>query len=91
VPAVREERRSAAQSRQLTAEQLKPMRQELARTEQRMTEASAERDALAAQLGRADLPAAERAELGRRLKLRTDEVEALEERWLELSEALAGG
>ena len=90
VPAVREERRSAAQSRQLTAEQLKPMRQELARTEQRMTEASAERDALAAQLGRADLPAAERAELGRRLKLRTDEVETLEERWLELSEALAG-
>ncbi|HKX95997.1 MAG TPA: ATP-binding cassette domain-containing protein [Methylibium sp.] len=90
-PAARDERRSAAQSRQLTAEQLKPMRQELARTEERMAEASAERDALAEQLGRADLPAAERAELGRRLKLRTDEVEALEERWLELSEALAGG
>jgi ATP-binding cassette subfamily F protein 3 len=90
-PVPREERRSAAQGRQLTAEQLKPMRQELARTEERMAEATAERDALAEQLGRADLPAAERAELGRRLKLRTDEVEALEERWLELSEALAGG
>ncbi len=90
-PVAREYRRDSAQSRQKTADPLKPMRQELARTEQRLNEATAERDALSEQLVRADLPAAERAELGRRLKLRSDEVEALEERWLELSEALTGG
>ncbi|HSV69981.1 MAG TPA: ATP-binding cassette domain-containing protein [Methylibium sp.] len=90
-PTTRDERRSAAQGRQKTAEQLKPLRQELARTEQRMGVASTERDGLAAQLGATGLAAAERAELGRRLKALQDEVDQLEARWLELSETLDAG
>jgi ATP-binding cassette subfamily F protein 3 len=56
--------------------------------ESRLAQASAEQEELGARLQEAALSHADRAEHGRRLKTLADEVEALEMRWLELTEAL---
>ncbi len=84
----RQDRKAQAQVRQQLAERAKPLKQELARVEARIAEATPQRDALATSLGQPGLDATARAEGGRRLKALGDEVEALELRWMELGEAI---
>jgi ATP-binding cassette subfamily F protein 3 len=64
--------------------QVKPLRKELDEAEQRMARLNADKAALEAKLAGAPAPA-EIADTGRRLKAANDELQALEERWLELS------
>ncbi|WP_295522828.1 ATP-binding cassette domain-containing protein [uncultured Pseudacidovorax sp.] len=91
VPAVdgRTQRQNDARERQRLAEQSRPLRKELASLDQRMAQATAEKSALEERLA-SPLPPAEIAEAGKRLKQIGDEIDAMEERWLELSEALEG-
>jgi ATP-binding cassette, subfamily F, member 3 len=82
-----EQRKREAQKRQQLAAQTRPLKRELAQNEQRMASIEAEKSLLEQQLS-TPLPPAEIAEAGRRLKALSDEVAALEERWLELTNLL---
>ncbi|TXI64035.1 MAG: ATP-binding cassette domain-containing protein, partial [Limnohabitans sp.] len=82
-----EQRKLDAQRRQQLAAQTRPLRKELENIEQRMPVLEAEKTGLEDRLSTA-LPATEIAEAGRRLKALSEELSQLEERWLELSEAL---
>ncbi len=82
-----EQRKLDAQRRQQLASQTRPLKRELEQNEQRMAAIEQERNALETQLS-TPLPPAVIAETGRRLKALTDEMAALEERWLQLSEQL---
>jgi ATP-binding cassette subfamily F protein 3 len=84
----REQRKAQAAARQRAAEETKHLRAELRQVDQRLAAAAAEREAALAMLARPDLGSAERAEQGRRLKALDDEVQTLETRWLEISEAI---
>ncbi len=84
----RDQRKASAQARQLLAEKTRPLRKELARADARLAELSTERAQLEERLGTSGLAPAEIADCGRRLKACNDEIEALEERWLELGEAI---
>ncbi len=81
----REDRKAAAAARQQRAEQVKPLRKELNRVDNRLGVLFAERDALEGSLGDAGRTPAELVDGGKRLKLLADEIEQLEGRWLELS------
>ena len=83
----REARRLAAQARQALAEKTKPLKKELEKIDTRMAQLGAEKAALEEKLA-APLPPADIAEAGKRLKAVGDELDASEERWLELSEAI---
>jgi ATP-binding cassette subfamily F protein 3 len=90
-PAAKNQRRQDAQERQQRSERARPLKRELARIDQRLTAAGAEKTALETRLSQ-PLPAAEIADAGRQLKSLNDEIGQLEERWLDLSgqlEALA--
>jgi ATP-binding cassette, subfamily F, member 3 len=63
------------------------LKRELEQNEQRMASIEAEKTQLEQQLS-SPLPPAEIAEAGRRLKALSDEVNSLEERWLELTHLL---
>jgi len=82
-----EQRKQEAARRQQLAAQTRPLKKELETIEPRMAALESERSALEARLGEALQPA-EFAEVGRRLKALGQELEALEERWLLLSEQL---
>ncbi|MFM6999468.1 MAG: ABC-F family ATP-binding cassette domain-containing protein, partial [Limnohabitans sp.] len=82
-----EQRKMDAQRRQQMAAQTRPLKKELEQNEQRMAAIEKEKSALEQQLS-TPLPPAEIAEAGRRLKALSDEVAALEERWLELTALL---
>jgi ATP-binding cassette subfamily F protein 3 len=82
-----EQRKREAQKRQQLAAQTRPLKRELEQNEQRMASIEAEKSLLEQQLS-TPLPPAEIAEAGRRLKALSDEVAALEERWLELTNLL---
>ena len=82
-----EQRKLDAQKRQLLAAQTRPLKRELEQNEHRMAIIEAEKGQLE-QLLTTQLPPAEIAEAGRRLKALADEVSTLEERWLELSSLL---
>jgi ATP-binding cassette subfamily F protein 3 len=82
-----EQRKQDAQRRQQLAAQSRPLKKELEQSEQRMTAIEQEKAVLEQQLS-TSLPPAEIAEAGRRLKVLNDEMAALEERWLELTEQL---
>jgi ATP-binding cassette, subfamily F, member 3 len=84
-PASRDERKAAAQIRQLRSEAAKPLRQEVNRIDNKLGVLFAERDALEAALAEPGLDAAQLAESGRRLKAIGEQIETLEARWLELS------
>ena len=84
----KEDRKAAAQARQRMAEQAKPLKAELKKVDERLAQAGTEQAALTASLGATQLSGGERAEQGKRLKALGDEIEALELRWLELSEAI---
>jgi ATP-binding cassette subfamily F protein 3 len=84
----RDDRKAQAQQRQRVAEQAKPLKAELKKIDERMPKATAEQAALTESLGNPALSAADRAEQGKRLKALDEEIERLESRWLEVSDAL---
>jgi ATP-binding cassette subfamily F protein 3 len=84
-PNRREDRKAAALARQQRAEQVKPLKRELTKVDNRLGVLFSERDALEAALSQAGIDPAELAEKGKRLKTVVDEIELQEGRWLELS------
>jgi len=89
-PAARpqEDRKAAAAARQQRTEQLKPLRKELNRVDNRLGVLMHDREALEAGMVEPDLSPEQRADQGKRLKQIGDEIETLEARWLELSTQL---
>ncbi|GAA4421474.1 ABC-F family ATP-binding cassette domain-containing protein [Acidovorax lacteus] len=83
----REQRRVEAAARQELSQRQRPLKKEIAKVEDRLSALSSERTGLENRLMEGLAPS-DIAEVGRRLKAVTDEVEQLEERWLELSEQL---
>ena len=83
----REARRLAAQARQQLAEKTKPFKKELEQIDKRLPQLQAERGELEEKLSQPMAPA-DIAEAGKRLKSCNDEIDQLEERWLELSEQI---
>jgi ATP-binding cassette subfamily F protein 3 len=84
----RDERKAQAQQRQKAADHARPLRQELTKLEARMAAASKLRDTATARLADPALEPAARAEQGRQLKLLSEEIAALEARWLEVGESI---
>ena len=84
----REQRRLAAQARQQLAEKTKPFKKELDHIDQRLPQLNATRTALEEKLATPGLTGSEIAEAGKQLKLVNDDIDQLEERWLELSEQI---
>jgi len=84
-PNRREDRKAAAQARQQRADQVKPLRRELNRIDNRLGVLFSERDAIEASFAGGALPPADLADKGKRLKGVAEEIEQLEGRWLELS------
>ena len=84
----REQRRLAAQARQQLAEKTKPFKKELDHIDQRLPQLNATRTALEEKLATPGLAGSEIAEAGKQLKLVNDDIDQLEERWLELSEQI---
>ena len=80
----REDRQAAKNARMKAAERTRPLRTELKRIDERLARLAAEKLELEAQLADAGTPAADYAELGRRLAHASAETSMLEERWLEL-------
>ena len=80
----RDERKAAAAARQKRSDDVKPLRMEQNRIDNRLGVLFAERDKLEAGFAVAELVPEKIAEAGQRLKLVTEEVERLETRWLEL-------
>jgi ATP-binding cassette subfamily F protein 3 len=93
-PAARkEDRKAAADARQQRLEQLKPLRKEFNRIDNRLGVLFAERDQIEAGFTEQAAQPAQLAEAGKRLKRLNEEIEQLEARWLELSteiDALSG-
>jgi len=83
----RQQRRESAQARQQRAEQTRPLQREIAQIDQRLADLAQEKSTCEHQLMQPLSPEAI-ADYGRRLKACNDECEALEERWLEVSEQL---
>jgi len=83
----RQQRRENAQARQQRAEQTRPLQREIAQIDQRLADLAQEKSTCEHQLMQPLAPEAI-ADYGRRLKICNDECEALEERWLEVSEQL---
>ncbi len=86
-PDAREQRRLDAQARQQLAEKTRPLKRELETIDQRLALLAQEKAQLEERLMQ-QLPPAEIAECGRRLKTCTEEVERLEEKWLDVSATL---
>jgi ATP-binding cassette subfamily F protein 3 len=84
----REQRRAAAASRQQRTAAQRPLRAEQTALEAELERLEAQRARTDAELAAADTPAARRAELGRERKQLDTRIAAVEERWLELGEAL---
>ena len=85
-PAARkEDRKAAADARQQRIEQLKPLRKEFNRIDNRLGVLFAERDQIEAGFSEQSAQPAQLAEAGKRLKRLSEEIEQLEARWLELS------
>ncbi|MBS0609691.1 MAG: ATP-binding cassette domain-containing protein, partial [Proteobacteria bacterium] len=83
----REQRRLEAQARQQMAERARPLKRELESIDQRLELLAQEKAQLEERLMQ-PLPPADIAECGRRLKTCSEEVERLEEKWLDVSAAL---
>ena len=84
----REDRKAQAQARQRIAEQAKPLKAELKKVDERMAAATQEQEQLTQSLLDGSLSGAQHAELGKRLRSLGDELEELENRWLELTDAI---
>ena len=81
----KEDRKAAALARQQRVDDVKPLRKELIKIDNRLGVLFAERDKIEALFTEGTLPPTELAEKGKRLKVVTDEIEKLEGRWLEVS------
>ncbi|HSW17076.1 MAG TPA: ATP-binding cassette domain-containing protein [Ramlibacter sp.] len=86
-PAGADKRKLDAQQRQQLSARLKPLRRELEQAEQTMAQLGVEKHALEARLADGIAPA-DMAEAGRRLKAVGDELQQLEERWLEITDEI---
>ncbi len=84
----KDERKAQAQARAKLAEQTKPLKNELAKIETSVAAKQAESARIAEILASPSLPGNERGEQGRKLKQLSDEIEALETRWLEITEQI---
>jgi ATP-binding cassette, subfamily F, member 3 len=80
-------RKQDAQRRQALAEKLKPLKREREQIDRTLQSHQAEKASLEQRLA-SPLPPAELAEAGKRLKRLGDEIGALEERWLAVSESI---
>lgn len=78
------QRKQDAQERQQRGDQAKPLKRELADIDQRLATASSEKSAVEERMAK-PLPPADIVEAGKRLKALTNDIAALEERWLALS------
>ena len=74
--------------RQKSADEAKPLKKEQAKVEQELAKAQGAHAELLEAMGRADMPPAARAEQGRTLKQLADNIESLEQRWMEIGESL---
>ncbi|MDA8521070.1 ABC-F family ATP-binding cassette domain-containing protein [Acidovorax sp. NCPPB 4044] len=83
----REQRKLGAQARQQLAEKTRPLKRELEQISQHLAALGTDKSGLEERLTQ-PLPPAEIAECGRRLKSCSDEIDRLEERWLEVSEEI---
>ncbi len=83
----REQRRLDAQARQQLAEKTRPLKRQLEQIDQRLAALGQEKAQLEERLLQT-LPPPEIADCGRRLKACSDEIEILEEKWLDVSTAL---
>jgi ATP-binding cassette, subfamily F, member 3 len=79
-----EQRKQDAQQRQQLTARMRPLKRELEQAEKKMADLGAEKDALEARLASA-APPHELADLGRRLKAVTEQLQQAEQRWLALS------
>ena len=84
----REDRKADAQARQAKSDELKPLRKELNRIDNRLGVLFAERDQLEAGFADAGMTPAQLADSGKQLKRITDEITLLEGQWLDLSTQL---
>jgi ATP-binding cassette subfamily F protein 3 len=84
-PSRKEDRKAAAAARQQRVEEIRPLRKELNKIDNRLGVLFGEREELEASFGNADLTPEQLADSGKLLKAITDEIERLEARWLELS------
>ncbi|WP_338439877.1 ATP-binding cassette domain-containing protein [uncultured Aquabacterium sp.] len=84
----KEDRKAQAQARARLNDQLRPLKAELKKVDERMAKAAEERDKLMQALGSISIGPSERADGGKRLKALEEEIEQLEARWLELGEAI---
>jgi ATP-binding cassette, subfamily F, member 3 len=87
-PAARDDRQAGKAARAALANQTRPLRQEIARIDERMAKLGAEKAEVEAALAAPDQPADTYADLGRRLAHVGAEIAMLEERWLEVSAQL---
>jgi ATP-binding cassette subfamily F protein 3 len=83
-PARRDDRKHAGQARSVLANKTRPLRNEVQQIDARLAALATERTELETRLERGKLPAAELADIGRRLNHGAAEVAVLEERWLAL-------
>ncbi|MDY0745639.1 ATP-binding cassette domain-containing protein [Paucibacter sp. R3-3] len=86
--APREDRKASGQARMRLAEQTKPMRKEMEAIDLKLNKLADERSALEGELASGSAAPARIVEVGKRLKGIHDELEAAEQRWLELSEQI---
>ena len=86
-PAPREDRKASGQARAKLAEQTRPLRKEMEQIDKRLHALAEERKEIEAQLAEGAAASAI-AEMGKRLKAISDQLEADEMRWLELGEQI---
>ncbi len=84
-PARSDDRKADAQARQLKSDELKPLRKELNRIDNRLGVLFIDRDTIEASLATGTMAPAQLADNGKKLKAITEEIERLEGQWLELS------
>ena len=84
-PASREDRKADAQARQGRSEELKPLRKELNRVDNRLGVLFGDRTAIEASFAAGSLTPAQLADHGKKLKALNEEISLLEGQWLELS------
>ncbi len=84
-PARRDDRKADAQARQVKSDELKPLRKELNRIDNRLGVLFIDRDTIEASLATGTLTPGQLADSGKKLKAVTEEIDRLEGQWLELS------
>ncbi len=84
-PARSDDRKADAQARQLKSDELKPLRKELNRIDNRLGVLFIDRDTIEASLATGTLAPTQLADNGKKLKAISEEIERLEGQWLELS------